>query len=161
VRWHSRLITNLREDVVSNSLSILNFKIWFRWHACPIKVKEIQTPKSVLSIRTCPKLASRQQEVIFCLVGIGATKLKRSRIFRHLWQRPQLKEETSRAAKLILLRIFCALLGKRHPLFQLISMETLSMTSLEFPARWFKLSKTPKIILNSPAGKSVAVPRVH
>jgi hypothetical protein len=94
-------------------------------------------------------------------VGIGATKLKRSRIFRHLWQRPLLKEETSCAAKLILLRIFCALLGKRHPLFQLISMEMLSMTSQKFPAQRFKLSKTPKIILNSPAGKRVAVPRVH
>jgi hypothetical protein len=94
-------------------------------------------------------------------VGIGATKLKRSRIFRHLWLRPLLQVETSCAAKLILLRIFFALLGKRQPLFQLISMEMLSMTSLKFPAPRSILSQTPKIILISPAGKRVAVPRVH
>ena len=154
-RWLSRLITKLKQDALNNCLSTLAFRIRFQSHPYPTKLKQIQTQNSVLSIRTCMKLASWHQEYLnLWLVGIGATKLKRSRTLRHLCQRQLLEEEqkTRCATNQVLPRIFSAQLAKWHALYKQIIKETRSVTRLNFPAPRFKISWMGKRIQDKAVG---------
>jgi hypothetical protein len=156
-RWLSRLITKLKQDALNNCLSRLAFKIKFQSPPYPTKLKQIQTPNSVLSIRTCMNLASWHQEYLnLWLVGIGATKLKRSRTLRQLLEEEQ---KTRCATNQVLPRIFSAQLAKWHALYKQITKETRSVTILKFPAPRFKISWMGKRIQDKAVGGRAVVPR--